>query len=66
MKYRCCAIHDAIDTTVELMRKMATDQTESLEVREWAKKRLFDAIERQMIGVENPDGTIHVRKSADA
>lgn len=64
MKYQCCAIHDMIDRNIELLRQQATDPNQPDEARAWARDKLLHEIDRQMIGVENPDGTFHVRKSS--
>jgi len=61
MGYRCCALHDAADATIEaLARIIQSDRLTDAERALW-RARLFDAVDMAAFAIEKEDGSIHVR-----
>lgn len=64
--YRCCALHDQADKTIDLIAAGLRNNDYPPEQREFWKKALIDAVHNSAFAVEMSDGSLHVRKSPDA
>jgi hypothetical protein len=55
----CCSTHDAIRFTIDVLRETLAIPNLSDQGRQWLEQKLIEAVEREAILVEMPDGTQH-------
>lgn len=62
MTYRCCETHDLLDDHIAAIAAALNMASPDSPRRQYLEQALISAVDRSAIGIEQPDGSIHLRR----